>query len=189
MLQHLYLYIAKPKETKMNNSKFNNQVANESKPLSGYALKLTHDSEEAKDLVQDTMLKALSNQEKFEEGTNLKGWLYTIMKNIFINKYRRAMKSRIFNDDTDNQYYINSGSITSRNEGEGELVLKDIRNAISQLSDNLRTPFEMSFTGYKYEEIAHTLHIPLGTVKVRIHNARKELMKKLSVYGAGRRKK
>ena len=87
------------------------------------------------------MLKAFVNEEKFSEGTNLKGWLYTIMKNIFINKYRRAMKSAIFNDDTDNQYYINSGSNISRNEGDSNLVMKDVSSAISDLSENLRTPF------------------------------------------------
>ena len=98
------------------------------------------------------------------------------------------MKSRIFNDDTENQFYINSATNTTRNDGESALVMKDINLAIGRLSDNLRTPFMMSYTGYKYEEIADTLKIPLGTVKVRIHNARKELMKNLSVYGSGRRK-
>lgn len=161
---------------------FKELVSEESKPLRAFALKLTHDQEEANDLLQDTMLKAFVNEEKFSEGTNLKGWLYTIMKNIFINKYRRAMKSAIFNDDTDNQYYINSGSNVSRNEGDSNLVMKDVSSAISDLSENLRTPFLLSYTGYKYEEIAHRLQIPLGTVKVRIHNARKELMKKLAVY-------
>lgn len=160
---------------------FKELVTDESRPLRAFAMKLTQDHEEANDLVQDTMLKAFVNEEKFSEGTNLKGWLYTIMKNIFINKYRRAMKSNIFNDDTDNQYYLNSGSNTSRNEGDGNLVMKDVNNALSGLSENLRTPL-LSYTGYKYEEIAAKLKIPLGTVKVRIHNARKELMKKLSVY-------
>jgi len=172
----------------MKQVEFNEKVSDESKPLTGFALKLTRNMEDAEDLLQDTMLKAFSNKEKFQEGTNLKGWLFTIMKNIFINKYRRAMKSRIFNDDTDNQFYINSATNATRNDGESALVMKDINVAIGRLSDNLRTPFMMSYTGYKYEEIADTLKIPLGTVKVRIHNARKELMKNLTVYGSGRRK-
>lgn len=161
---------------------FRSLVSSESKPLRAFAMKLTQDDEDANDLVQDTMLKAFTNEEKFAAGTNLKGWLYTIMKNIFINKYRRAMKSNIFNDDTDNQYYINSPGNVSRNEGDANLVMKDVNNALTGLSDNLRTPFLMSYTGYKYEEIATRLDLPLGTVKVRIHNARKELMKKLAVY-------
>lgn len=172
----------------MEQTNFNQIVTEHSTPLKRFAVKLTQDTEEAQDLVQDTMLKAMTNAEKFQEGTNLKGWLFTIMKNIFINKYRRAMKSKIFNDDTDNQFYINSASISTSNVGEGSLVMKDINNAVEQLSDNLRTPFMMSYTGFKYEEIAEQLQIPLGTVKVRIHNARKELMGKLSTYGAGRRK-
>ena len=156
----------------MKQNEFNEKVSEESRPLTGFAMKLTNNMNDAEDLLQDTMLKAFSNKEKFQEGTNLKGWLFTIMKNIFINKYRRAMKSRIFNDDTDNQFYINSATNSSRNDGEGSLALKDIHAAIENLSDNLRTPFMMSYTGYKYEEIAESLQIPLGTVKVRIHNAR-----------------
>ena len=164
------------------NQEFRKQVTDETRPLKAYAMKLTQDSEEANDLVQDTVLKALTNEEKFAAGTNLKGWLYTIMKNIFISKYRRAMKSNIFNDDTDNQYYINNLATAKRNDGEGNMVMREIRTAMAGLNDNLRTPFLMSYSGYKYEEIAQRLQIPLGTVKVRIHNARKELMKKLSVY-------
>ena len=105
-----------------------------------------------------------------------------MMKNIFINKYRRAMKSKIFNDTTEDQYYLNSAASNRGNEGEGNLVMKDINTALGELSDNLRTPFMLSYQGYKYEEISNFLKIPLGTVKVRIHNARKELMKKLSSY-------
>ncbi len=167
---------------------FKQIVTEHSTPLKRFAIKLTQDSEEAQDLVQDTMLKAITNAEKFQEGTNLKGWLFTIMKNIFINKYRRAMKSRIFNDDTENQFYINSSNNASSNGGEGSLVMKDITQAVGKLSNNLRTPFMMSYAGYKYEEISEHLQIPLGTVKVRIHNARKELMGKLTAYGSGRRK-
>jgi RNA polymerase sigma factor (sigma-70 family) len=174
----------------MKTQNFTLEVSYEAKPLKGFAMKLTQNVDDADDLVQDTMLKALANRDKFEEGTNLKGWLYTIMKNIFINKYRRAVKSKIFTDDTEGQYYINSAtSGTSRNEGESSLMMKDIRNAIGGLSTKLRDPFMMSYTGYKYEEIASYLHLPLGTVKVRIHNARQELMKSLKVYGQDRQTK
>jgi len=157
-------------------------VTREVSPLKNYAIKLTHDQEEAEDLVQDTMLKAFINEDKFSEGTNLKGWLYTMMKNIFINKYRRVVKSKIFNDSTEDQYYLNSAVSDKRNGGESNLVMEDIKTAIGELSENLRTPFMLSYQGYKYEEIAKYLKIPLGTVKVRIHNARKELMKKLPGY-------
>ena len=167
----------------MEKSNFKNDVTEYYKPLKGYALKLTRDTEDADDLVQETMLKAFKNDEKFQEGTNMKGWLYTIMRNIFINNYRRMVSSHVFTDDTENQYYINSASNASKNLGDSRLALNDIQSAIENLSENLKTPFMMSFNGYKYEEIAETLAIPLGTVKIRIHNARLKLKDTLKVYG------
>ncbi len=169
----------------MENKNFKHQVTGHYKPLKGYALKLTRNSEDADDLVQETMLKAFKNDEKFEQGTNMKGWLYTIMRNIFINNYRRLVNSHVFTDDTDNQYYINSVSNASKNLGESRLILQEVNGAINALSDNLKTPFMMSYQGYKYEEIAKTLAIPLGTVKIRIHNARLKLKDTLRVYGNG----
>lgn len=167
----------------MTQIEFNHQVNTHYKPLRGYAMKLTQDPEDANDLVQETMLKAFRNKDKFEDGTNLKGWLYTIMKNIFINNYRRMVKGSVVSDDTENQFYINNASHSVRNDGEGRMVLKEVRKAIDHLSDNLRTPFMMSFEGYKYEEIAKHLAVPLGTVKIRIHVARQKLKKELSPYG------
>jgi RNA polymerase sigma-70 factor (ECF subfamily) len=146
-------------------------------------MKLVQDVEDANDLVQETMLKAFRNKDKFAEGTNLKGWLYTIMKNIFINNYRRMVNSNIFSDDTENQYYVNSSKNASHNSAETRLAMSDIHHALSQLNENLRRPFMMSFEGYKYEEIASSLRIPLGTVKIRIHNARHKLQEQLSGYG------
>lgn len=179
---HLWSYLLKTLN-KMKNTDFKNTVIDYYKPLKGYALKLTRNSDDASDLLQETMLKAFKNDGKFEEGTNMKGWLYTIMRNLFINNYRRMVKSQVFTDDTDNQFYINSASNVSGNNGESNLVSKDIQVAIENLSENLKTPFMMSFNGYKYEEISKTLAIPLGTVKIRIHNARLKLKESLKVYG------
>lgn len=167
----------------MTQIEFNHAVQTQYKPLRGYAMKLVQDVEDANDLVQETMLKAFKNKDKFAEGTNLKGWLYTIMKNIFINNYRRMVNSNIFTDDTENQYYINSMSNSGKNGAESRLALGDIHKAIDSLSDNLKKPFMMSFQGYKYEEIAQNLSIPLGTVKIRIHNARHKLQDALQTYG------
>ncbi|HRC92024.1 MAG TPA: sigma-70 family RNA polymerase sigma factor, partial [Bacteroidia bacterium] len=133
---------------------------------------------------QETMLKALNNEDKFEKGTNLSGWLYTIMRNIFINNYRRMVKSQTFLDSTENQFFLNNIKNATRNRGEANLVMKEINNAINDLSDNLKVPFMMSFRGYKYEEIASQLSIPLGTVKIRIHTARQKLKEKLNVYNS-----
>ena len=166
----------------MTHIEFNHRVQDLYKPLRNFALKLTRNLEDATDLTQETMVKAFYNHDKFREGTNMKAWLYTIMKNIFINQYRRQVNSQVVTDDTDNQYYINSHSQRTGNLGERKMILKDIQDAIAALSKNLRIPFEMAFEGYKYEEIAQYMKVPLGTVKIRIHNARKKLKSTLSDY-------
>ncbi len=162
----------------MNIIKFKKSVAEEYSPLQAYAYKLTQNSDDALDLVQETMYRAFKNSEKFKEGTNLKGWLYTIMKNIFINHYRRMIKSRIFSDESENQHYLNAAGSTTPG-GDSDLRLKELRRAVDGLPENLRVPFDLSFSGYKYEEIARRLGIPLGTVKIRIHIARKKLQGQL----------
>ena len=166
----------------MTQIEFNHRVSGLYKPLKNFALKLTRNLEDATDLTQETITKAFYNHDKFREGTNMKAWLYTIMKNIFINDYRRKMSSQVVSDDTENQYYINSHSQRTVNLGDRKMILKDIQKAISSLSTNLRVPFVMAFQGYKYEEIAQHMKVPLGTVKIRIHNARKKLKSRLSDY-------
>ena len=166
----------------MTQIEFNHRITDLYKPLKNFALKLTRNMEDASDLTQETMAKAFYNHDKFREGTNMKAWLYTIMKNIFINNYRRQSNKLIVHDDTENQYFLNSHPQQTGNAGERRLTLKDINDAIARLSHNLRVPFEMAFQGYKYEEIANFMSVPLGTVKIRIHNARKKLKKTLQDY-------
>lgn len=172
----------------MTQIEFNHRVSGLYKPLKNFALKLTRNLEDATDLTQETMTKAFFNHDKFREGTNMKAWLYTIMKNIFINDYRRKASSQIVSDDTENQYYINSHSQRTGNQGENKLMMQDIQQAIGSLSSNLREPFVMAFKGYKYEEIAQHMRVPLGTVKIRIHNARKKLKVQLADYDPARSK-
>ena len=167
----------------MTSIDFKNLVQREAKPLRHYAYQLTRNVEDTNDLVQETMLKAYTYQEKFENGTNLKGWLYTIMKNTFINNYRRMLKRNTFIDQTDNDYYLDSVAPLVRNEGEQGFLRKDIEEAIYSLTLNLQKPFTMNVKGFKYHEIAEILHIPIGTVKTRIFVARRELRKSLSPYG------
>ena len=150
--------------------------------LKPYALKLTKDVEDANDLLQETMLKAYSNREKFTDGTNLKAWMYTIMKNTFITNYQRMMRRNTFIDTTDNMHYINSTESTAQNQAKSNFMMDDISEAIERLDDNYRRPFMMHFRGFKYHEIAERLNLPLGTVKNRIHIARKELKDYLSIY-------
>ena len=104
------------------------------------------------------------------------------MKNIFINDYRRKSGRLIVHDDTETQFHINSHPAQNSNKGERKLMMQDITRAIATLSNNLRVPFEMAFSGYRYDEIAGFMKVPLGTVKIRIHNARKKLKSILSDY-------
>lgn len=150
--------------------------------LQPYALKLTRDSEDADDLVQETMMKAFVNKEKFAEGTNLKAWMYTIMKNTFITNYQRMLRRNTFIDTTENLHFLNSTSNTISNSAVGSFILNDIERAISSLDDIYRRPFLLHFQGYKYHEISEKLDIPIGTVKNRIHIARKELKTTLNIY-------
>ncbi len=149
--------------------------------LKPYALKLTKDSEDANDLLQETVYKAYTNRTKFEEGTNLKAWMYTIMRNTFITNYQRMVRRNTFIDTTENSHFINCSAVTE-NKAFGDFIHRDIRKALNELKDIYKIPFELYFEGFKYHEIAKRLHIPIGTVKNRIHIARKELKDALNVY-------
>lgn len=151
--------------------------------LNSFAYNLTKNSEDAADLYQETALRALSNKDKFRMGTNFKAWSFTIMKNIFINNYRKKMKRNVIVDSTDNHYFINSGSRVE-NDAERNILMSELKGMIDSLEDNLKVPFIMHYEGYKYQEIADKLDLPLGTVKSRIFFARKALKKKISIqYG------
>ena len=150
--------------------------------LKPFALRLTKDAEKANDLLQETVLKAFTHREKYTEGTNLKAWLYTIMKNTFITNYQRMVRRNTFIDTTDNLHYINSTDHTIENLAYTSFAMKDIKKAITQLKDAYKIPFMMHYRGFKYHEIAEKLDIPIGTVKNRIHIARKELKSLLRNY-------
>lgn len=162
---------------------FNLKVSSEEKPLRHFALQLTRNEEDANDLVQETMLKAFTYREKFMEGTNLKGWLYTIMKNSFINNYRRITKRNTFIDTTDNSYFLDSPNNTTENNAELKFLRTDLERAINTLTEDLKTTFQLNMLGYKYHEIAEELNIPIGTVKTRIFVAKRKLRDQLKTYG------
>ena len=163
----------------MASPEFNQMLVNNAEFLKPFAITLTRDSDAAQDLYQETLYRALANKEKYNVGTNIKAWLYTIMRNIFINNYRRESRSRIISDETENQYYINTLARSIGNYGETSLGLKEIEQAMSEIDSSICVPFIMYFEGYKYHEIAKHLSIPLGTVKSRIFFARKELQRKI----------
>lgn len=162
---------------------FNNQVQCVAQSLRPAAMNLTRDNDDAKDLVQETLLKALTNRDKFKTGTNLKAWLYTIMRNTFINNYNKVTK-RISNTDTATflQFMNTDDRFITQNKGTATFVMSDITRAMGKLNEEHRIPFVMYYIGFKYMEIADKLQIPIGTVKNRIHIARKELKEALSVY-------
>jgi RNA polymerase sigma-70 factor (ECF subfamily) len=163
---------------------FNTKLGGLTALLHSFAYNLTKNMEDAKDLYQETTYRALFNRDKFQPGTNFKAWMFTIMKNIFINNYRKKVKANTILDTTDNQFYLNSGNHSTSNAAEGGIMLKELNTMVDALDDSIRIPFQMHFEGFKYQEIADELQLPLGTVKSRIFFARKELKEKiLSNYG------
>ena len=161
---------------------FGYKIENLTSSLKPYALKLTKDNEDANDLLQETVFKAFNNRDKFQTGTNLKAWMYTIMRNTFITNYQRMVRRNTFIDTTENSHFLNSSSTVIENNATGNFVMRDIKGVMDGLKDMYKVPFNMYFRGYKYHEIAEKLGIPIGTVKNRIHIARQELKKGLKVY-------
>ena len=154
---------------------FNQLLVTNAEFLKPFAITLTRDNEAAQDLYQETLYRALANKDKYNVGTNIKAWLYTIMRNIFINNYRRRAKQHTIFDSTPNDFLLNYNQAVASNEAESSLKLKDINAAIHGLPEIFRNPFLLYFDGFKYHEIADMLHEPLGTIKSRIHFARKLL--------------
>jgi RNA polymerase sigma-70 factor (ECF subfamily) len=144
-----------------------------------FALQLTANRDDAKDLLQETTLKVLNNQDKFVENTNFKGWVLTIMRNIFINDYRKMVNSQTIVDKTENLYHLNLPHDLDISDSESALSVQDITKAINNLDKSMKEPFSMLIAGYKYDEIAEKLDLPLGTVKNRIFLARKTLQTNL----------
>ena len=166
----------------MSNPEFNEMLLSNADFLKPFAINLTRDTEAANDLFQETLYKALANKEKYNVGTNIKAWLFTIMRNIFINNYRRKAKQKTILDSTPNDYLINLKQATVSNAAESDMQVKEINKAIRQLPEIFKTPFLLYFDGYKYNEIAEVLHEPLGTIKSRIHFARKLLKGQISRF-------
>ncbi|CCY92207.1 MULTISPECIES: RNA polymerase sigma factor [unclassified Phocaeicola] len=150
--------------------------------LLNFAYKLTADREEANDLLQETSLKALDNEEKYTAETNFKGWIYTIMRNIFINNYRKALRDQTYVDQTDNQYYLNQNFDIEGDSTEGSYDLKEMHRIVNALPKEYRIPFSMYVSGFKYREIADKLGLPLGTVKSRIYFTRQKLQEELKDF-------
>lgn len=166
----------------MSTIEFNQLLLTNTEFLKPFAVTLTRDNELAKDLLQETVYRALVNKEKYTVGTNIKAWLYTIMRNIFINNYRRKSKQKTVFDNTPNDFLLNHNQTAVSNSAESNLTVKDIQAVINKLPQIFRGPFLLYFDGYKYHEIADMLHEPLGTIKSRIHFARKLIKEQFSRF-------
>lgn len=167
----------------MKKAEFLDQISILSKSLKPFAMNMTRSVEDTEDLIQDTLVRAISNFDKFQEGTNVKAWLYTIMKNIFINNYRKKSKFNFVRDDSDNGYMINLSTQKTFNLVERFQLEEELTNIIDLVDRNLSVPFVMHYEGVKYEEISESLHLPLGTVKSRIFLAKKKMQSLLLERG------
>lgn|SRR5574343_324597 len=167
----------------MSTVEFNQMLVKNADFLKPFAITLTRDSEAAKDLFQETLYRAISNKDKYNVGTNIKAWLYTIMRNIFINNYRRKAKQQTIFDNTPNEFLLNNApSVVIDGNAESNIRIKEIQEAIHNLPEIFRNPFLLYFDGYKYHEIADMLEEPLGTIKSRIHFARKLLKEQIQQH-------
>lgn len=149
-----------------------------------FAFILTSNRDDAYDLLQDTTLKALDNEDKYKENTNFKGWVFTIMRNIFINNYRRATRTSVKIDTTDDLYHLNLPQDSGYASPENTYSVNELHDAIASFTADYRVPFSMHLAGYRYAEIAEHMHLPVGTVKSRIYYARQRLRRQLKDYSS-----
>jgi RNA polymerase sigma-70 factor (ECF subfamily) len=166
----------------MTTFEFNTSLIGMKPNLQRFAMSLTSDRDDALDLVQDTYLKAITYKDKFADYTNLKAWVFTIMKNTFINNYRRGMKENTIIDGTQDLYYINQPQDKGFISPESSYAENEIEKAIDSLEDEFRIPFRMHIDGFKYKEIGEELGLKIGTVKSRIFFTRQKLMLMLKDY-------
>ena len=150
--------------------------------LLSFAFTLTSNYDDAHDLLQDTTFKALANESKYIEDSNFKSWVFTIMRNIFINNYRRIARTQTILDKSDDLYQINLPAVESSETPENQYSLSEVIGEVNKLPEEYRKPFVMHFKGFKYQEIAENMNLPLGTVKSRIYFAKLKLQSQLKGY-------
>ena len=166
----------------MNALQFQKKLLSMQENMMNFAMMLTLNRDDAQDLTQDTTLKVLGNQEKFVDNINFKGWVLTVMRNIFINNYHKIVRTQTVIDQEADLYNLDVPQDSGFDSPDGSYDMQEITAAIEKLNDDLKVPFSMCVSGYKYSEIAENLDIPLGTVKSRIFFARQELQKNLKDF-------
>lgn len=162
---------------------FNNTLTKQKDSLKNFAYRLTSNKVEAEDLLQETFLKALINKDKFlnYQYQNMRPWLFTIMKNTFINAYRASSRNVKINDYSDENSFINSSPESRSSDPEEVYSTKEVNEKLDELEFKFRTPLKLFLKGYKYDEIAKRLNLKIGTVKSRIFFTRKKLKHKLEL--------
>ena len=158
---------------------FRIKLINLTEYLTRLAFRLTSDKNDAKDLLQETFFKALKYNEKFVDESNFKAWTSTIMKNTFINNYRKSVLQNIYRDQCKELFFFNRTEHAGYDNPDAAYSVIEMTQHIEQLEDKFRIPFKMHLKGYKYKEIADALTLNIGTVKSRIFTARRQLREKL----------
>ncbi|MCD7932782.1 MAG: RNA polymerase sigma factor [Tannerellaceae bacterium] len=169
----------------MNGLQFQKKLLSMQENMMNFALMLTANKDDAQDLLQDTTLKVLDNQDKFVDNINFKGWILTVMRNIFINNYHKIVRTQTVVDQSVDLYNLDVINDSGFDSPDGSYQIQEINKAINALNTELKVPFSMYLSGYKYNEIADKLNVPLGTVKSRIFFARQELQKVLKDFHQG----
>ncbi|MDL2208937.1 RNA polymerase sigma factor [Parabacteroides sp. OttesenSCG-928-O15] len=159
----------------MNALQFQKKLLGMQENMMNFALMLTANRDDAQDLMQDTTLKVLNNQEKFVDNVNFKGWVLTVMRNLFINNYHKIVRTQTIIDQNADLYNLDVINDSGIDSPDGAYRIQEITKAIDALEEDLRIPFSLYLSGYKYHEIAEKLALPLGTIKSRIYFARQEL--------------
>lgn len=152
---------------------FSKHLQTNTQQLLSFAFSLTKNNSDAEDLYQDTVFLALKNKDKFSTGTNFVAWLKTIMRNTFINNYRKQKRFQKILSKGVGGYFF--GRKAAENTTENDINVQEIEKLIEGIDERFKTPFLMYFTGFSYEEISEELGLPMGTVKSRIFFARKHL--------------
>lgn len=166
----------------MADNTFQEKLLSVQRNLLNFAYALTSNRDDAYDLLQDTTLKALDNKDKYVANTNFKGWVFTIMRNLFINKYRQNLRLSVVIDRSDDLYQLNVSQDSGLETPEGSVAVREISKVLAGFPPEFKVPFSMFLSGYKYSEIAEHMNLPLGTVKSRIFLARRRLQQILSDY-------
>lgn len=166
----------------MNGIQFQQKLLGLQENMMNFALMLTANRDDAQDLLQDTTLKVLDNQEKFVDNVNFKGWVLTVMRNLFINNYHKVVRIQTVIDQNADLYNLEIVNDSGMDSPDKAYQIQEITKAINGLNEDLKIPFSMYLSGYKYNEIAEKLNVPLGTVKSRIFFARQELQKNLKDF-------